>query len=257
MKLLAALSKTAIALAALLVVVAGGAAASVTGLAAGRPSSQAGDATQLLREASDLESRAAKLRQAVENCRRRVTPQSPDCQVYIEWQNAVVAYQEAERIAAVLEEQAREKRRKADSLQNQPVAPPPNYPVNTQPAVPKPQPVQPSPPYGGQAPAGQGTAQTPLTATTNQPAQPAPVSPPPRAGVIRIGGLSRKEWDLIRDYQRQIDEIYSRWPVAAGDVDRLDRLESARNSLWKKAVSVPGLTAEERQRLRLLLHTRS
>lgn len=214
---------------------------------------QTSEIDQLLREAADLENKAARLRQAVENCRRRITPQSPDCQVYIEWQKVVVSYQEAERVAQTLEDQARERRRRAEYLKSQ-QAPPPV-------AVPVPQPTSPvTPPETVNQPgAGQGNQpQGADTSPTNPPpAQNQVATLPPRVGEVRIGGLTQKEWDKLRNYQQEIDELYSRIPLSDEEAQRFFELLQARNALWQKAISVPGLTLEERQRLRLLIHTKN
>lgn len=212
---------------------------------------QTSEIDQLLREAADLENKAVRLRQAVENCRRRIIPQSPDCQVYIEWQKAVVSYQEAERIAQTLEDQARERRRRAEYLKSQ-QAPPPV-------AVPVPQPTSPvTPPEAVNQPgAGNQTQGTGTKSTGQLPVQKQPVPVPPRLSEVRIGGLTQREWNKIRSYQQEIDELYSRIPLSDEEAQRFFELLQARNALWQKAISAPGLSLEERQRLRLLIHTKS
>jgi tetratricopeptide (TPR) repeat protein len=75
------------------------------------------------------------------------------------------------------------------------------------------------------------------------------------ASIQRIGGLTEQEWSDARAYQRQIDDIYQVWPVPAKDIAQLDALEIKRNDLWKKAISVPGLTSVEREKLKLKLYT--
>jgi len=71
----------------------------------------------------------------------------------------------------------------------------------------------------------------------------------------KIGGLTRQEWLMARNCQKEIDLITKVWPVPGKDIARLDSLLVRRNSLWQKAISVPGLTAYEREKLRLKLHT--
>lgn len=212
---------------------------------------QTSDIDRLLREAADLENKAARLRQAVENCRSRITPQSPDCQVYIEWQKAVVSYKEAERIAQTLEDQAREKRRQAENLQSQQTPPPVSNP--------EPQPVSPAAPPAvvNQPASGNQTQGTGIKPTNQPPSQQQPASVLPRPDEVTTGGLTQKEWANLRNYQQEIDELYSRIPLSDEDAQRFFELLQARNALWQKAISVPGLTPEERQRLRLLIHTRS
>jgi len=213
---------------------------------------QRDEISQLLQEASDLEVRAAKLRQAVENCRRRITPQAPDCSVYVEWMKTVVPYQEAEKIALALEDQARQKRNRAEFLKSQLNPPPP--PTNVQTGA------NPAATTGAVNISGQGGQQNMNQATPVTPVPPPTTSSPapvPGVGEVRIGGLTQREWNRLRDYQSRIDELSTKWPLSREETDELDRLEMARNRLWKKAVSVPGLTAEERQHLRLLLHTRN
>jgi len=94
---------------------------------------------------------------------------------------------------------------------------------------------------------------------------PLPVSPIEEEGLLASGPMPRtlresgtltaEEWAQARACQREIDAIYSRWPLSAADIARLDVLEPQRNALWARAVSTPGLTAEERERMRLSLHT--
>jgi hypothetical protein len=66
-------------------------------------------------------------------------------------------------------------------------------------------------------------------------------------------GLSDAEWERARACQAEIDALTRVWPVPAKDSARLDNLLAERNSLWDKATRAPGLTAEDRQRLRLRL----
>lgn len=71
-----------------------------------------------------------------------------------------------------------------------------------------------------------------------------------------IGGLTETEWQEARNCQQEIARITSVWPVPGKDLPLLERLELTRNTLWKKAVSVSGLTPSERERLRIKLYTR-
>lgn len=75
-------------------------------------------------------------------------------------------------------------------------------------------------------------------------------------GLGQIGGLSADEWNRAGEAQRQMDALYAKWPLSAAESVALEQAENQRNSLWKKAISVPGLTAEERERLRLEFHVR-
>lgn len=68
-------------------------------------------------------------------------------------------------------------------------------------------------------------------------------------------GLSNDEWKQAAACQQQLDEMYKKWPLSADEIALADRLEAQRNALWAKAISIPGLTGEERERLRLKLHT--
>lgn len=75
--------------------------------------------------------------------------------------------------------------------------------------------------------------------------------------VAQPGGLTADEWKEAGECQRQLDLLAKKWPLTAEEVALQERLEARRNALWKKAVSVPGLTAEERERLRLEFHVRA
>ncbi|HEK86676.1 MAG TPA: hypothetical protein ENO29_10045 [Candidatus Aminicenantes bacterium] len=212
----------------------------------GTPNIQSDEIEQLLREAADLENKAAILRRAVENCRQRITPQSPDCQVRIEWEHgarALVSYQEAEKIAQVLEDQAREKRNRADYLRSQAARPPVYSPPQPQPTPTPNTPVNPPP-------------LPPVTQPQNEtsPSTEAPVQPAPEA---RIAGLTQKEWNSFRNYQNEIEELYSRIPFSSDEeAQRFFELLKARNALWQKAIYSPGLSQEEREKLRLLIQVK-
>jgi len=66
--------------------------------------------------------------------------------------------------------------------------------------------------------------------------------------------LTDEEWQQARASQGEIDNLAKKWPLSAEENSQLDKLEIRRNTLWKKAISIPGLTAEERERLRLEFH---
>ncbi|MHB0998595.1 MAG: hypothetical protein ACYC27_05055 [Armatimonadota bacterium] len=68
-------------------------------------------------------------------------------------------------------------------------------------------------------------------------------------------GLTDAEWKEAAECQQGLDALYKNWPLSAADIALADKLEARRNTLWRKAISIPGLTAEERERFRLKLHT--
>jgi len=209
-------------------------------------SPQSSEITRLEAEATELENRAARLKQAVENCRRSITPQSPDCYIEISWLRARVSYLEAERIAAQMEEQARDLRRRIDYLrsqQNRPAPPPP--PVNPQPVTPV------SPPVTGTTNTNNQQANQPVQIS---PATPAPPTARPQPVEARVGGLSQKEWNRLMSIQERLEEIYRDY--ASADQAEAERLRDEVYRLWQKAVSGP-LTPEQRKMLRLRLPSRS
>jgi tetratricopeptide (TPR) repeat protein len=73
--------------------------------------------------------------------------------------------------------------------------------------------------------------------------------------VLKIGGLTLAEWREAQDCQRKMDELYDKGFLTTKENELMDKLRIRRNTLWDKAVSVPGLTASERERLRLKLHS--
>ena len=75
------------------------------------------------------------------------------------------------------------------------------------------------------------------------------------SAIQKIGGLTEMEWAEARISQKEIDNIYSVWPVPSKDLARLDALETRRNELWRKAISVPGLSSVDRERLKIKLYT--
>jgi hypothetical protein len=68
-------------------------------------------------------------------------------------------------------------------------------------------------------------------------------------------GLSESEWQEAADCQQALDVLYAKWPLSGAEIAEVDKLEARRAVLWKKAISIPGLTSEERDRFRLKLHT--
>lgn len=73
---------------------------------------------------------------------------------------------------------------------------------------------------------------------------------------LKIGGLTEEEWSIARECQKKIDALNAKWPPTAQEIAQLEQLQDQRNALWKKAVGIPGLTAGERERLRIKLYTR-
>ena len=72
----------------------------------------------------------------------------------------------------------------------------------------------------------------------------------------QIGGLSEVEWAQARDAQKQLDILSKKWPLTAAEIALWDASLAKRNALWARAVSVPGLSADERSRLRIKLYTK-
>ena len=205
---------------------------------------QSDEINRLEAQAAELENRAARLRQAVENCRRSISPQSPDCFIEISWLRARVSYLEAERIAGQMEEQARDVRRRLEYLKsqlNRPVPPPP--PVTNPPATPV------SPPATGTAGPTNPPVTQPVpkpsvnTAPATSPARPQPVEP-------RVGGLKQSEWNRLLSIQERLEALYQGYEAA--DQEEAERLKMEVYRLWQKALSGP-LTPEQRQMLRLRL----
>ena len=75
------------------------------------------------------------------------------------------------------------------------------------------------------------------------------------AHLQQASGLGEAEWARARACQSEIDAITRVRPFSDKNAARLDNLVTERNTLWAKATSAPGLTAEERERLRLRLFT--
>ncbi|MBC7350100.1 MAG: hypothetical protein H5U05_09030 [Candidatus Aminicenantes bacterium] len=208
---------------------------------------QTEEISRLTREAEELEGRAARLRVAVENCRRSISPQSPDCFIEISWLRTRVSWKEAERIAQGMEEKARDLRRRIEILKaraSQAATPPP-------PVTQKPQNTT-SPPPVSNAPSGQQKPAPNAPAQTAKPPAPAQTAAPSTpAAPRRIAGLTESEWEDYKFLQREVEELYSRVPLDNEESIRLFEALKARNALWEKAVSRSGLRAEERKKLRL------
>lgn len=207
---------------------------------------QSDEIVRLEAQASELEGRAARLRQAVENCRRSISPQAPDCYIEISWLRSRVPYQEAARIAADMEEQARQIRGRIEYLrsqQNRP-APPPPPPVTTPPAVTV------TPPVSNAPTTQQTTTNQQTTQTVQAPPVSRPQPPPPEP---RVGGLSWREWNQLLSSQRRLEELYRDY---ASNREEADKLRDRVLELWQKAMSGP-LTPEQRKMLRINLPTRT
>ncbi|MDD8020079.1 MAG: hypothetical protein PHU81_02680 [Acidobacteriota bacterium] len=200
--------------------------------------------SRLTKEAAQLESRVAQLRVAIENCRRSITPQSPECYIEISWMRVKVSYQEAEKIALNMEEKARDLRERIEDLRSQQnIIPPPSPQVPTTPPVTTTYPPVPTPPPVNQ-PA------TPVS-TPAQPSAPAPSSAvrPQNQPQAKIGGLTQKEWNLLMSYQRQMEKMLAEHKEGTEEAKRLrDQIVK----LWNKALTGP-LTPEQRQKLRIRL----
>ncbi|MBC7363619.1 MAG: hypothetical protein H5U07_03615, partial [Candidatus Aminicenantes bacterium] len=221
--------------------------------ALGRPAFiQTEEIFRLTREAEELEGRAARLRAAVENCRRSISPQSPNCFIEISWLKTRVSWKEAERIAQGMEEKARDLRRRIEILKararaSQAATPPP--PVTQKPQnTTSPPPVS-NAPSSQQKPAPNAPAQTVKPPAPQAPAQTAAPSTP--AAPRRIAGLTESEWKDYNFLQQEVEELYSRVPLDNEESIRFFEALKARNALWEKAVSRSGLRAEERKKLRL------
>ncbi|MGQ9802192.1 MAG: hypothetical protein ACUVRL_11100 [Candidatus Saccharicenans sp.] len=221
------------------------------GLLASPAAIQEDEISRLTREAQELEGRATRLRVAVENCRRSITPQSPDCFIDISWLGRRVSWKEAERIAAGMEEQARSLRARIEYLKaqaSQPVTPPLPPPV-TQP----PQTVTGSPPVSNNPPTGQNiTTRPPAEAPKPSGQTGAPVTPSiPAPAPTSIAGFTESEWREYKRLQQEVDDLYSRVPLDDKEAIRFMEALKARNALWEKAVTRRGLTDSERKMLRL------
>lgn len=79
---------------------------------------------------------------------------------------------------------------------------------------------------------------------------------PAPVGLGQPGGLTSEEWKQAGECQKQMDALNGKWPLSGEEIALLEQVEAQRNALWKKAISIPGLTAEERERLRLEFHVR-
>ena len=72
----------------------------------------------------------------------------------------------------------------------------------------------------------------------------------------QIGGLTEAEWAQARECQKQLDLLAKKWPLTAAEIALWDASIAKRNALWALAVSIPGLSADERSRLRIKLYTK-
>jgi tetratricopeptide (TPR) repeat protein len=72
----------------------------------------------------------------------------------------------------------------------------------------------------------------------------------------QVGGLSEAEWAQARESQKQLDILSKKWPLTAAEIALWDASLAKRNALWARAVSIPGLSADERSRLRIKLYTK-
>jgi len=80
--------------------------------------------------------------------------------------------------------------------------------------------------------------------------------PLPEGQNPQVGGLSEAEWAQARESQHQLDLLSKKWPLTATEIALYDASLAKRNSLWARAVSIPGLSADERSRLRIKLYTK-
>lgn len=67
----------------------------------------------------------------------------------------------------------------------------------------------------------------------------------------KAGAATAEEWASAREWQARIDELMRKRPLSSAEAAELEALETKRDGLWKRAVAVPGLTADEREMLRL------
>ncbi|TSA08592.1 MAG: hypothetical protein D4R73_08295 [Deltaproteobacteria bacterium] len=70
----------------------------------------------------------------------------------------------------------------------------------------------------------------------------------------KSNATTEEEWKLARKWQVRIDELMRKHSLSPAEAAELRELEKKRNSLWKRAIGVPGLTAEDREALRLRMH---
>lgn len=78
----------------------------------------------------------------------------------------------------------------------------------------------------------------------------------PVGQVARLGGLTEAEWDNARECQKILDQLSKKWPLSAEEITLYDTSLAKRNALWVKAITVPGMTGSERERLRIKLYTK-
>lgn len=70
----------------------------------------------------------------------------------------------------------------------------------------------------------------------------------------KSNATTEEEWKLAREWQARIDELVRKHSLSPAEAAELGELERKRNSLWKRAIGVSGLTAEDREALRLRMH---
>ena len=78
----------------------------------------------------------------------------------------------------------------------------------------------------------------------------------PKGQDPHVGGLSEAEWTKARECQKQLDLLSKKWPLTKEEIALYDANLYQRNALWARAILVPGMTGEERDRLRIKLYTK-
>jgi len=78
----------------------------------------------------------------------------------------------------------------------------------------------------------------------------------PKGQDVSVGGLTEAEWSQARECQKQLDLLSKKWPLSAEEIATYDSNLAKRNALWARAISIPGITGEERNRLRIKLYTK-
>lgn len=68
-------------------------------------------------------------------------------------------------------------------------------------------------------------------------------------------GISDSEWHEAANCQKELDALYDKWPLSNEEVLKINKLQETCDAFWQKAVSQPGLSQAERDKLRLKLHT--
>ncbi|MBU4305226.1 MAG: hypothetical protein KJ893_06370 [Candidatus Omnitrophica bacterium] len=67
--------------------------------------------------------------------------------------------------------------------------------------------------------------------------------------------VSEQEWAQARERQTRIDHLRKKNTLTSEEIAALEELESKQNATWKKVISNPDLTQEERERLKLRFYT--